>query len=133
MPTVVRLSVRSEDHGKVTPFEVLRDFADVNPGWSYLEEDSRHYAELKDAPGLILRHRADASTFVDLGFVGTATDSTTLELAVLDRTGTDTSLSPDEREALLDTFLDELRDYLSERPDHVTLHVERDPADPASS
>lgn len=133
MPTVIRLSLRPEEHGKVTPFEVLRDFADVKTGWSYLEEDSRHYAELKDAPGLILRHRADPATFIDLGFVGTATDSNILELAVLDRPTTDTSLSSDEREALLDTFLDALRDYLSDRPDHVTLQVERDSSGSHSS
>lgn len=124
MSTVIRLSLHPEEHGKVTPLEVLRDFADVNSGWSYLEEDSRHYAELKDAPGLILRHRADPSTFVDLGFVGTATDANTLELAVLDRPDTEGPLSPEEREALLDTFLDALRGYLDERPDHVSLQVE---------
>lgn len=133
MNSVVRLSLHPEEHGKVTPFEVLRDFADVTPGWSYLEEDSKHYADLKDASGLILRYRTDPSTYVDLGFVGTDTDSTPLELVVLDRPGADTSLSPEELETLLDTFLDALRDYLSDRPDHVRLHVERDPTDPTTS
>ena len=33
---------------------------------------------------------------------------------------------------LIDTFLDAMRDYLSTRPDHVTLHVERDRPDPAA-
>lgn len=133
MPTIVRLSLQPEAHGKVTPLEVLRDFADVKTGWSYLEEDSRHYADLKDAPGLILRHRIGPSAYVDLGFVGSSSDPSTLELAVLDRPDTETPLSADEREALLDTFLDAMRDYLSTRPDHVTLHVDRDTADPSSS
>ncbi len=132
MSTVVRLSTRPDERGKVIPFEVLRDFADVKPDWSYLEEDSRYYADLKDASGLILRHRIDPSSYVDLGFVGTSPDASTLELAVLDRPDSDTPLSADERRSLIDTFLEAMRDYLSERPDHVTLLVERDRPDPAT-
>lgn len=132
MSAVIRLSLRPEKDAKVVPLEVLRDFADVRPGWSYLEEDSEHYADLKGASGAILRHRVDPSTFVDLGFVEATTDPTTVDLAVLDRPGTDTHLSRDQRKALLNTFLDAMRDYLSERPDHVILQVERDAADSAA-
>ena len=132
MSAVIRLSLRPEEDAKVLPLEVLRDFADVRTGWSYLEEDSEHYTDLKGAPGAILRHRVDSKTFVDLGFVGATTDPSTVDLAVLDRPGADTPLSLDERKALLDTFLDAMRDYLSERPDHVTLEVERDAADSAA-
>jgi hypothetical protein len=128
MSAVVRLSLRPEEDAKVTPLEVLRDFADVQAGWSYLEEDSRHYTDLKGAPGAILRHRIDSSTYVDLGFVGTAADSSTVDLAVLARPGGDTQLSPDERADLVDTFLDAMREYLSGRPDHVTLQLEQDAA-----
>lgn len=133
MSSVVRLSLHSEESAKVTPLEVLRDFADVNPGWSYLEENSRHYAEIKDAPGLVLRHRSDPNTYVDFGFVGSSTDPETVNLAVLDRPDSDTPLPPSEREDRIDTFLEAIRNYLSERPDHVTLHVERDTVDPTSS
>lgn len=125
MPTTVRLSLHAEEHGKVTPLELLRDFADVKTGWSYLEEDSRHYADLKDAPGLVLRHRIDPSTYVDLGFVGTSSDPSSLELAVLDRPDAESTLSADDRAQLLDTFLDAMRDYLSGRPDHVSLEVDQ--------
>jgi len=125
MPNVIRLSLQPDAHGKVTPFEILRDFADVKTGWSYLEEDSQHYAALKDTPGLILRRRRDPSTYIDLGFAAPSTESNSLELAVLDRPDTDASLSPDDRRALLDAFLDAMREYLHERPDHVTLEVER--------
>lgn len=126
MSSVIRLALHPEENAKVTPLEVLRDFADATPGWSYLEEDSRHYGEIKDIPGLVLRHRVDPSTYVDLGFVGSSTDPDTVELAVLDRPGSDTPLSAEGRRDLLDTFLDVMRDYLSGRPDHVTLHVERE-------
>ena len=130
MSAVVRLSLRPEENAKVTPLEVLRDFADVQAGWSYLEEDSRHYTDLKGAPGTILRHRIDSSTYVDLGFVGATTDPSTVDLAVLDRPGGDTLLSSDERADLINTFLDAMREYLSERPEHVTLQVEQDAPSP---
>jgi hypothetical protein len=133
MSSVVRLSLHPDDDAKVTPFEVLRDFADVQTGWSYLEEDSKHYSDLKDAPGLVLRHRSNATTYVDLGFVASSSTPDLVMLAVLDRPNADTSLSPDDRSAVLDTFLDAIRGYLSERPDHVTLRVERDAADPSSA
>ena len=132
MSAVVRLSLRPDEDAKVTPFEVLRDFADVKTGWSYLEEDSEHYTDLKGRPGVILRHRVDLTAYVDLGFLGTAEDARTLELAVLDRPGADTPLSSDARADLIDTFLDAMRDYLSQRPDHVSLHTERDRPDPAT-
>jgi len=132
MSAIVRLSLRPEEDAKVTPLEMLQDFADVQSGWSYLEEDSEHYAALKGRPGVILRHRVDPSTYIDLGFVGATADPSTVDLAVLDRPGADTPLSPDERRDLINTFLDAMRDYLSARPDHVTLHVERDRPDPAA-
>jgi hypothetical protein len=132
MPTVIHLSLHPDEHGKVTPFEILRDVADVNRGWSYLEEDSWHYTDLKDAPGLALRHRIEPSAYVDFGFVEATADPSTVDLAVLDRPDAETLLSPDERADLIDTFLDAMRDYLSERPDHVTPRVERDATDSAA-
>ncbi|MFB6232093.1 MAG: hypothetical protein ABEL04_13160 [Salinibacter sp.] len=126
MSSVVRLVLRPDEDAKVTPLEVLRDFADATTGWVYLEEDSQHYAEIKDTPGVVLRYRVDPSTFVDLGFVGSSVGDDTVELVVLDRPDSDTPLSSDERTTLLDTFLDAMRDYLSARPDHVVLQVERD-------
>ena len=126
MSPVIRLSLRPADDAKVVPLEVLRDFADVTTGWSYLEEDSQHYSDLKDAPGHILRYRADHAGYVDLGFVETAPD--TVRLAVLDRPDADTPLPSNDRAALIDTFLDAMRAYLSDRPDHMRLDVERDTA-----
>jgi len=131
MSTVLRLSLHPDADAKVGPLEVLRDFADVRTGWSYLEEDSRHYTDLKDAPGLILRHRAAPSSYVDLGFV--ETDANAVRLAVLDRPNADTALSTSEQADRIEAFLDAMRDYLRERPDHVTLHVERDAADPTTT
>lgn len=128
MNSIIRLALHSEENAKVTPLEVLQDFADATTGWVYLEEDSHHYSEVKGTPGIVLRYRTDSSTFVDLGFVESPVGDDTVGLAVLDRPDSDTPLSPDERSTLLDTFLAAMQDYLNDRPDHVTLHVERDVA-----
>ena len=132
MSAVVRLSLRPGEAAKVTPFEVLRDFADVESDWSYLKEDSEHYSDQKGAPGAVLRHRISSSAYADFGFVEATAAPSTVDLAVLDRPSADALLSPDERADFIDTFLDAMRDYLSERPDHVTLHVKRDAADSAA-
>ena len=132
MSSIIRLSLRPEADAKVTPVEVLQDFGDVTAGWSYLDEDSRHYAELKGSPGVILRHRADPSTYVDLGFVETDAGPHTVELVVLDRPGAEAPLASGKRRSLVESFSEALRSYLSHRPDHVTLHLNRDAADSAS-
>lgn len=132
MSSVVRLALHPEEDAKVTPLEVLRDFADATSDWVYLEEDSRHYADVKGTPGLVIRRRIDPSTYVDLGFVGSASNPNVVGLAVLDRPDSDTPLSGEERRALLDAFLDAMRSYLDGRPDHVTLEVERERPDPAT-
>lgn len=133
MSSIVRLALHSKEDSKVTPLEVLRDFADATAGWSYLEADSRHYAEVKNAPGLVIRHRADPSTFVDLGFVQTSPSSETVQLAVLDRPSAGASLSTDDRSSLLDRFLGVMQAYLRNRTDQVTLEIEKDHRDPAAS
>lgn len=128
MTTIVRLALRPEEDAKVTPREVLRDFSDATPGWSFLEEDSRHYAEVKSAEGLVIRHRVEPAAYVDLAFTGSRTDENTLELAVLDPPASDVELTGNERRKLMETFLDEMRTYLRSRPDHVTLEVENQQA-----
>lgn len=133
MSSIVRLALHSNQQGKVTPLEVLRDFADATSDWSYLEDDSQHYAEVKNAPGLVIRHRTGPSSYVDLGFVSPSTESDTVELVVLDRPGSDPPLSPQDRSALLDTFVGVMRDYLRDRPDHVLLEVEENRPNPATS
>lgn len=133
MNSVVRLALRSAEDAKVTPSEVLRDFSDATPGWVFLEEDSRHYADVKDAASLVVRHRIAPSTYVDLAFTGAVANKDTLELAVQDPAASDTQLSGSERKKQIEAFLEAMRDYLDTRPDHVTLEVEqREPGETVS-
>lgn len=124
MDTIVRLVLKPDEDAKVTPREVLRDFSDATPGWSFLEKDSRHYAKVKDAAGLVIRHRVEPATYVDLAFTGSFTSGATLELAVLDPPASDIELTGAERRELMEAFLDQMQSYLRTRPDHVTLEVE---------
>jgi hypothetical protein len=100
----------------------------------YLERASRHYADQKEGPGLVLRHwREGTPSHVDLAFAAPSGAPEEVRLVILDAPDADEALSPKQRAAVLETFLEALRDYLRERPDHVTLHVERDRSDPAAS
>jgi hypothetical protein len=133
MDPIAALTLRPDAHGKLTPLEVLADFADATQGWVYLERASRHYADQKDTPALVLRRwREGTPSHVDLAFAAGTGDSKEVHLVILDAPDVDATLSREQRAALLETFLEALRGYLSGRPDHVTLHVERDRPDPAT-
>jgi hypothetical protein len=123
---IAQLALTADESAKLTPLEVLADFADATQGWVYLERDSRHYADQKGVSALMLRRwRTGTPTHVDLAFAADADDPDTVRLVILDAPDTDETLSKAQRAELLETFLSALRGYLGERPDHVTLQVER--------
>jgi len=131
---IAQLALTPRDDAKVTPLEVLADFADATRGWGYLERASRHYADQKDRPALVLRHRREgAPPHVDVAFATMPGEATAVRLVILDAPDTEEPLSRAQHTLLLDTFLEALRDYLDTRPDHVQLHVERDRPDAATS
>ena len=47
METVVHLEVTPDADAKLTPLELLEDFADASRDWQYLEHESEHYADRK--------------------------------------------------------------------------------------
>jgi hypothetical protein len=129
MDPIAHLALSSDENAKLTPLEVLADFADATQGWVYLERDSRHYANQKDMPSLVLRHwREGTPNHVDIAFAADPDDTGKVHLVIVDAPDAGAKLSREQGADLLETFLDDLRDYLGERPDHVTLHVERNAA-----
>jgi hypothetical protein len=124
---IAHLVLTPEENAKLTPLEILADFADATRGWVYLERASRHYAEQKDRPALVLRHyRDEVPAHVDFAFATVPTESEKVRLVILDAPDAEEPLSRKQRSRLIELFLDALREYLSTRPDHVRLHVERD-------
>lgn len=124
---IAHLALTPEENAKLTPLEILADFADATQGWVYLERASRHYAEQKDRPALVLRHyRDDVPAHVDLAFATAPNENEDVRLVILDAPDAEEPLSREQRSRLLELFLEALRDYLSTRPDHVRLHVQRD-------
>ena len=131
---IASLALTPATNAKLTPLEVLADFADATRGWVYLERASRHYADEKAVPALVLRHyREGAPPHVDFAFASASADADEVRLVILDAPDTEEPLAQQQHTLLLDTFLEALRDYLSTRPDHVELHVERDRVDPPMS
>lgn len=129
MDPVLRIALTPEENAKVTPLEVLEDFAHSTRNWVYLEEASRHYTQEKNAPALILRRRVPPSTYVDLAFANLNPETNRLEFVLFDEPGAEQHLSAEERSQVVESFLEDLRDHLQTRPDHVRLHVERGPVD----
>lgn len=129
MDPVMRIALTPEENAKVTPLEVLEDFAHSTRNWVYLEEASDHYAREKDAPALVLRRRVPPSTYVDLAFANLNPETDRLELVLLDEPGTEQRLDAEERSRVVESFLEDLQDHLQTRPDYVSLHVERGTVD----
>jgi hypothetical protein len=131
---IAQLTLTAEENAKLTPLEVLADFADATQGWVYLDEASRHYAEQKERSALVLRHwRQGAPPHVDFAFAATPDGAREVRLVILDAPDTREPLSHEQHTLLLETFLEALRDYLDARSDPVRLRVERDRPDATSS
>lgn len=126
MNTIIHIALRPADAAKVTPLEVLEDFADATPTWHYLEDDSRHYANEKGVPACVLRYQTTGSPrYVDFAFAAKGEGAlSSIELVLLDAPSPEMKIEMDDRNVVLDRFLNHLRTYLGERPDHVTLQVD---------
>lgn len=135
METVVHLAITPDEDAKLTPLELLEDFADASRGWYYLEGESKHYAAEKDVPACVLRHRRNGElSYVDLAFAATDPGNPhDIELVILDAPSPEYNLNLEERNQVVDTFIHHFREYLQGRPGHATLRVAKDDIDPSSA
>lgn len=134
MDPIAHLSLTPDENAKLTPLEVLADFADATRGWVYLERASRHYAEEKGVRALVLRHwQEGAPPHVDFAFAADPETRDEVRLVILDTPDTEEPPSHQQHALLLETFLETLQSYLSDRPDHIQLHVDRDEMDSSAS
>ena len=137
MDLIIDVALTPTDEAKLTPLEILRDFAYASPGWHYLEDASRHYAEEKDQEACILRHLdLDGSTDIDLAFSRhptSSTDERALHLTLVDPQGAERDLQPQQRDEVVKHFLEHLRAHLDHQGRHADLHVEYGDVDAAAS
>lgn len=133
METVIHIEITPDANAKLTPLELLEDFADASRGWQYLEEESDHYARLKNRPACIVRHRQqEPLSYVDFGFAATnPSDPKDIELVILDTPAPNRSLDLEERNVVVNAFIERFRQYLGGRPGHASLRVEKDEINPA--
>jgi len=133
METVIHIEITPDPDAKLTPLELLEDFADASRGWHYLEEESDHYAQLKNRPACILRHRLQAEpSYVDFGFAATnPSNPKDIELVILDTPTPERRLNLEERNIVIDNFITHFRQYLGGRPGHASLRVEKDEINPS--
>jgi len=126
MDTLLRIALTPDADAKATPLELLEDFADTTPGWHYLEDESRHYADEKGAPACILRRQhTEQLRYADLAFAAPDPDAPThLELVLIDAANLEERLDADERQEAGRSFLRAMDQYLDRRPGHATLTIE---------
>lgn len=56
MTTIADICISTGPDASITPLELLEEFADSTPTWSFLEEDSQHYQETRGCPACVLSH-----------------------------------------------------------------------------
>lgn len=134
MNSLAHFLLTPTDASEPEPLSILGDFADAVQGWVYLERASREYADEIGRPTLVLRHhREGAPPHVDFAFVSTDEQPAEIHLSVLDSPDTQEPLGEQQYAFLLETMLEDLQNYLTTRPDPVTVRVTTDHTSPASS
>jgi hypothetical protein len=129
MDLILDVALTSPDEAPLTPLEALRDFAYASPGWHYLEDASRHYAEEKGRDACILRHHVlGGSTDVDLAFArrpASPRGDAALHLTVIEPEGAERPFDAEERDEIARHFVEHLRAHLDRQGRHAEVHVER--------
>lgn len=129
MDLIIDVALAPTDDAKLTPLEILEDFADASPGWHYLEDASRHYAAEKGQAACILRHLdLDGSADVDLAFSQrpeSAKGAQAVHLTIVDPKGGQRPLDLQQRDEIVEHLLEHLRAHLEQQGRHAELHIER--------
>lgn len=69
MTTIVDIRIETRNGSSITPIELLEEFADSTPTWSFLEDDSYHYRATRGRPACVLSHvRYEPFGTVDYAF-----------------------------------------------------------------
>lgn len=113
MTAFVDLEIAPRSGSSTTLLELLEEFADSTPTWSFLEEDSLHYSATRGTPGCVLAHiRYDSHEIVDYAFAGTRDQATgATRLVLIETDETDPEDSPDVRDQLVRDFVDAFSGY----------------------
>ncbi len=125
MPAPCMVEIAPTPEPVATPLELLEDFADAQPGWMFLEEDSGFYAQLKGAPACILRHvHASPELCLDLVFTAqSADDAAPLTLTLVAAAEEGRPELPERCEWIVDRFADAFSVYLRTRREPAVLRL----------
>lgn len=122
MNAAVRIQVSAGPSARVTPSEVLEDFADATSTWYFEEEDSRHYGTARGTEAVILQTFDPSVGIVDFAFAcDDDVPGGTLALRlVLDHKAHE-PIDASDRRRLTDRLLTDFSTYLRGRPDLVRI------------
>jgi len=123
MKLMVDVIIAPVPPAQVTALELLEDFADWAVDWSYLEEDSARYSELRGIPGCVIRALEDGlGAFVEFVFVSTSRGGHPgTRLALVVPSATHEPLTGNLRSEWIRRFVTTFRGYLASRPHRVKL------------
>jgi hypothetical protein len=113
MTAIVDVELTPRSGSSITLFELLEEFADSTPTWSFLEDDSLHYSATRGGPGCVLAHiRYDSAEIIDYAFAGTASrESGSTRLVLIETDDAHPITSREHRDSLIQDFIDAFSAY----------------------
>jgi hypothetical protein len=122
MTAIVDLEISPRSDSSITLFELLEEFADSTPTWSFLEDDSLHYSATRGGPGCVLAHiRYDSHDIIDYAFAGTSDRASGSTRLVLIETHESHPIDADDRDRLIGDFVEAFSGYA--RSVHAPIEI----------
>ncbi len=135
MTTIADIRITAKSGSTITPMELLEEFADSTPTWSFLEEDTRHYRATRGRPACILSHVTyEPFGTVDYAFAGVEDrqDGST-RLTVIQPEQQQEHVTAADLDRLVRDFLTAFRSYTESTDAPVDIETTEREVDPKAS
>lgn len=113
MTAIVDVRIATKNNSTITAMELLEEFADSTPSWSYLEDDTRYYSESRGCPACVLSHvHYHPFETVDFAFAAEEQkEGGPVHLMLVEATDTSQSIELEDRDRLVREFIKAFEGY----------------------
>lgn len=135
MTTIVDIRIATRNGSSITPIELLEEFADSTPTWSFLEDDSYHYRATRGRPACVLSHvRYEPFGTVDYAFASVEDrEDGSARLVLIEDEQHHTEATVEEQDRLVREFLTAFRSYTQTVHAPVEIETTEREVDPRAS
>lgn len=113
MIAITDVCIATGQGSTITAMELLEEFADSTPTWSFLEDDTRYYSETRGCPACVLSHiHYHPFATIDYAFAAAEQrDDGQVHLVLVEANPGDEALALEERDQLVKEFVSAFKGY----------------------